>query len=347
MEQKKAAGMATMKDVAEKAGVSTATVSRALMNPEKVSVTTRRKVQLAVSDVGYSPQPLGRQVKRNETRNLLAVVPDICDPFFSEILRGIEETADENGYLVLIADCAHQRPHKKSFSDLIIARQIDGMLLLGSEPPFAIDIAEQLNLPPMVMVNEFVPELALPTVHIDNLTAAYEAVDYLFSLGHRRIACISGPKHLTLCQYRVQGYIQALRRHGIPSEEHIVIQGDISYQTGATGLNALISRTYPPTAIFCHSDIIAFGVLSQAKKVGLDVPADLSLIGFDDITLARFCDPPLTTVAQPGYQLGREALLLLLQQLRQQAVTNTSLLLDSKLIVRGSTAMPRIKRNAL
>ncbi len=343
MEPKKATGMATMKDVADKAGVSTATVSRALMTPEKVSALTQKKVQLAVDAVGYSPQPMGRLLKRNETRNLLVVVPDICDPFFAEMLRGIEETADEQGYWVLMVDCAHQRPHKKSFSDLIIARQIDGMLLLGSEPPFGIDKAEQQNLPPIVMVNEFVPELQLPTVHIDNLTAAYEAVDYLFSLGHRRIGCISGPEHLTLCQYRLQGYIQALSRHGIPSDGHMVFRGEVNFQTGTAGLNALISRTYPPTAIFCHNDIIAFGALSQAKKNGLSVPADLSLVGFDDIAFATFCDPPLTTVAQPSYQLGREALLLLLQQVRQQAVGNASLLLDSKLIVRGSTAMPRIK----
>lgn len=343
MEHKKPTVMATMKDVAEKAGVSTATVSRALMNPEKVSAQTRKRVQIAVQTVGYDPQPLTRQVKRNETRNLLVMIPDICDPFFAEMLRGIEETADEYGYLVLISDCAHQHPNKKSFSDLIIARQIDGILLLGSDLPFAIDKSQQQNLPPMVMANEFVPELELATVHIDNLTAAYEAADYLFKLGHRRIGCISGPANQTLCQYRVQGYIQALRRHGIPAEDMLVIRGDISFQTGSTGLNTLISQMNPPTAIFCHSDIIAFGALSQAKKIGLRVPEDLSLIGFDDIALANYCDPPLTTVAQPSYQIGRQAMLLLLQQVRQHQITNTSLLLDSKLIIRGSTAAPRIK----
>ena len=342
MELKKPPIMATMKDVAEKAGVSTATVSRALMNPEKVSAQTRKRVQIAVQSVGYDPQPLSRQIKRNETSNLLVMVPDICDPFFADMLRGIEETADEQGYLVLLADCAHQRPAKKSFSDLIIARQIDGMLLLGSTLPFAIDRSQQPNLPPMVMANEFVPELELATVHIDNLTASYEAVDYLFKLGHRRIGCIGGAE-LPLCQYRLQGYIQALRRHGVPAEEHMVFLGDISYQTGAAGVNALISQINPPTAIFCHSDIIAFGALSQAKKIGLSVPDDLSLIGFDDITLASFCDPPLTTVAQPSYQIGREAVLLLLQQIRQHQVTNTSLLLDSELIIRGSSAAPRKK----
>ncbi|TKI03439.1 DNA-binding transcriptional regulator CytR [Martelella alba] len=343
MERKKPSVMATMKDVAEKAGVSTATVSRALMNPEKVSVQTRKRVQIAVQSVGYDPQPLARQIKRSETRNLLVMVPDICDPFFAEILRGIEETADEQGYLVLLADCAHQQPTRKSFTNLIIARQIDGILLLGSNLPFAIDKSQQQNFPPMVMANEFVPELELSTVHIDNLTASYEAVDYLFKLGHRRIGCIGGTEKHPQCQYRTQGYIQALRRHGIPTDQQMLFLGDISYQTGACGLNTLISQSQPPTAIFCHSDIIAFGALSQAKKIGLTVPDDLSLIGFDDITLANFCDPPLTTVAQPSYQIGREAMLLLLQQIRQHQISNTSLLLDSKLIVRGSSSPPRKK----
>ncbi len=343
MEQKKAAAMATMKDVADKAGVSTATVSRALMNPEKVSVLTRQKVQLAVNAVGYSAQVIGRQSKHHDTRNLLVMVPDICDPFFADIVRGIEETADEQGYLVLIVDYAHQFSDKKNVSELITSRQIDGMLLLGSEPPFNIDKTEQQNLPPMVMINEFVPELQLPTVHIDNLTAAYEAVDYLIGLGHRNIGCISGPANQMLCKYRVRGYIQALSRHGIVPDDKLVFRGKATCQTGAAGLNALISRTHPPTAIFCHNDIIAFGALSQARKNGLSVPADMSLVGFDDIAFANCCEPPLTTVAQPRYQLGREALLLLLRRVRQQTVGNTSLLLESKLIVRGSTAMPRIK----
>ncbi|TCV93465.1 DNA-binding transcriptional regulator CytR [Biostraticola tofi] len=342
MEQNKT-GMITMKDVAIKAGVSTATVSRALMNPEKVSTQTRRKVQLAVTAVGYEPQPLTRQAKRSETRTILAVVPDICDGFFSEILRGIEETASDEGYLVLVVDCAHQ--HKKNFTDLLITRQVDGMLLLGANLPFSIGKAEQQNLPPMVMVNEFVPELELPTVHIDNLTAAYEAVEYLFKLGHQRIACISGPEGTPLFEYRVQGFIQAMRRHSIPPAEQGIFRGDINFRTGANGLNTLISRPNPPTAIFCHSDIIAFGALSQAKSNGLNVPGDLSLIGFDDITLAQFCDPPLTTVAQPRYQIGCDAMLLLLRQVRQHALINSSLLLESKLIIRRSTAMPGVRHS--
>ncbi|MFU2315409.1 DNA-binding transcriptional regulator CytR [Rahnella sp. PCH160] len=341
MEHKKELPAATMKDVAEQAGVSTATVSRALMNPEKVSASTRQKVDQAVMAVGYSPHALSRNLKRNESRTILVIVPDICDPFFADLIKGIERTAAESGYLVLIGDCAQQNQQEKTFINLIITKQIDGMLLLGSDLPFDASKEEQRNLPPMVMANEFAPELELPTVHIDNLTAAFEAVHYLLNLGHQRIACIEGPKHMPLCQYRSQGYIQALRRNGISVENALTAQGDFSYESGAQAVIALMSLPSPPTAIFCHNDIMAIGAMFQAKKMGLRIPQDLSVVGFDDIKASQFTDPPLTTVAQPRFQLGRQAMLLLLEQLQGNPVQNGSLLLDSELVVRESTAAPK------
>ncbi len=341
LDHKKELPAATMKDVAEQAGVSTATVSRALMNPEKVSASTRQKVDQAVMAVGYSPHALSRNLKRNESRTILVIVPDICDPFFADLIKGIERTAAESGYLVLIGDCAQQNQQEKTFINLIITKQIDGMLLLGSDLPFDASKEEQRNLPPMVMANEFAPELELPTVHIDNLTAAFEAVHYLLNLGHQRIACIEGPKHMPLCQYRSQGYVQALRRNGISVENALTAQGDFTYESGARAVSELMALPSPPTAIFCHNDIMAIGAMFQAKKMGLRIPQDLSVVGFDDIKASQFTDPPLTTVAQPRFQLGRQAMLLLLEQLQGNPVQNGSLLLDSELVVRQSTAAPK------
>ena len=337
MEHKKELSMATMKDVAEMAGVSTATVSRALMNPEKVSTPTRQKVEQAVLAVGYSPHALSRNIKRNESRTILVIVPDICDPFFADVIQGIEQTAAQQGYLVLIGDCAQQNQQERTFVNLIITKQIDGMLLLGSNLPFDASKEEQRNLPPMVMANEFAPELELPTVHIDNLTAAFNAVNYLHELGHRRIGCIAGPEEMPLCHYRLQGYVQALRRSGITVDPHYIARGNFTYEAGASALEQLLALPVPPTAIFCHSDIMALGALSLAKRRGLKVPEDLSIIGFDNISLSEFCDPPLTTVAQPRFDIGREAMLLLLDQLHGHNVSSGSRLLDCELIVRGST----------
>ena len=338
---KKQETAATMKDVALKAKVSTATVSRALMNPDKVSQATRNRVEKAAREVGYLPQPMGRNVKRNESRTILVIVPDICDPFFSEIIRGIEVTAANHGYLVLIGDCAHQNQQEKTFIDLIITKQIDGMLLLGSRLPFDASIEEQRNLPPMVMANEFAPELELPTVHIDNLTAAFDAVNYLYEQGHKRIGCIAGPEEMPLCHYRLQGYVQALRRCGIMVDPQYIARGDFTFEAGSKAMQQLLDLPQPPTAVFCHSDVMALGALSQAKRQGLKVPEDLSIIGFDNIDLTQFCDPPLTTIAQPRYEIGREAMLLLLDQMQGQHVGSGSRLMDCELIIRGSTrALP-------
>nr|WP_276535254.1 DNA-binding transcriptional regulator CytR [Citrobacter farmeri] len=328
---------ATMKDVAMKAKVSTATVSRALMNPDKVSQSTRNRVEQAAVEVGYLPQATGRNVKRNESRTILVIVPDICDPFFSELIRGIEVTAASHGYLVLIGDCAHQNQQEKTFVNLIITKQIDGMLLLGSRLPFDASIEEQRNLPPMVMANEFAPELELPTVHIDNLTAAFNAVNYLHELGHQRIGCIAGPEEMPLCHYRLQGYVQALRRCGVTVDPHYIARGDFTFEAGGNALRQLFELPQPPTAVFCHSDVMALGALSWAKRQGIKVPDDLSIIGFDNIALAEFCDPPLTTVAQPRFEIGREAMLLLLDQIHGQNVNSGSRLMDCELILRGTT----------
>ncbi|ELY4760808.1 DNA-binding transcriptional regulator CytR [Cronobacter sakazakii] len=341
MKSRKQVAAATMKDVAVRARVSTATVSRALMNPEKVSQATRNRVEQAAIDVGYLPGSLNRNLKRNESRTILVIVPDICDPFFSEIIRGIEVTAADQGYLVLIGDCAHQNQQEKTFIDLIITKQIDGMLLLGSRLPFDASKEEQRNLPPMVMANEFAPELELPTVHIDNLTAAFNAVNYLHELGHQRIACIAGPEEMPLCHYRLQGYVQALRRSGMTVDSHYIARGDFTYEAGANALEQLLSLPQPPTAIFCHSDVMALGALSMAKRRGFRVPDDLSIIGFDNIALAEFCDPPLTTVAQPRFDIGREAMLLLLSQLNGHTVSSGSRLLDCELVLRGTTRAPK------
>ncbi|MGL5799639.1 MAG: LacI family DNA-binding transcriptional regulator, partial [Plesiomonas sp.] len=161
--------MATMKDVAQLAGVSTATVSRALMNPDKVSTATRQRVEKAVVEVGYSPNSLARNLRRNESKTIVVIVPDISDPFFADVIRGIEEAATAQGYLVLLGDCAQQNARERSFVNLVFTKQADGMLLLSSNLPFDISKPEQKNLPPIVMANEFSPELELPTVHIDNL----------------------------------------------------------------------------------------------------------------------------------------------------------------------------------
>ncbi|MEZ9835781.1 DNA-binding transcriptional regulator CytR [Vibrio sp. 10N.261.52.C11] len=334
--------MATMKDVAQLAGVSTATVSRALMNPEKVSVSTRKRVETAVLEAGYSPNTLARNLRRNESKTIITIVPDICDPYFAEIIRGIEDAAVENDYLVLLGDSGQQKKRESSFVNLVFTKQADGMLLLGTDHPFDVSKPEQKNLPPMVMACEFAPELELPTVHIDNLTSAFEAVNYLAQLGHKRIAQISGPTTATLCKFRQQGYQQALRRAGVSMNPAYSTVGDFTFEAGAQAVRQLLALPEQPTAIFCHNDAMAIGAIQETKKLGLRVPQDLSIVGFDDIQFAQYCDPPLTTISQPRYEIGRQAMLMMLDLLKGNDVQAGSRLLEAKLVVRGSTAPPRI-----
>lgn len=335
--------MATMKDVAQLAGVSTATVSRALMNPEKVSTSTRKRVEDAVLEAGYSPNSLARNLRRNESKTIVAVVPDICDPYYSDIIRGIEEAAIEHGYTVLLGDSSQQkRREPSSLANLSFAKQADGILLLGADLPYDVSKSEQKNLPPLVMACEFAPELELPTVHIDNLTAAFEIVNYLTQMGHKRIAQISGPESAAIFKFRSQGYQQALRRAGILMRPNYTVYADYSFEAGAVAVRKLLSLAEPPTAIFCHCDIMAIGAIQEVKRLGLRVPQDLSIVGFDDIQFAQYCDPPLTTIAQPRYEIGRQAMLMILEVLRGKDVRAGSRLLETRLVVRNSVAPPRV-----
>lgn len=333
--------MATMKDVAQLAGVSTATVSRALMNPEKVSPITRKRVEDAVMESGYSPNSLARNLRRNESKTIVTIVPDICDPYFSEIIRGIEDAALEHGYLVLLGDSGQQKRRESSFVNLVFTKQADGMLLLGTDLPFDVSKSEQKNLPPMVMACEYAPELELPTVHIDNLTSAFEVVNYLGQMGHKKIAEISGPETAALCHFRHQGYLQALRRANVTMNPSYHVFGDFSFEDGVRSAKQLLNLAVPPTAIFCHNDMMAIGVIQEAKRQGLRVPQDLSVVGFDDIKFAQYCDPPLTTVAQPKYEIGRQAMLMMLEVLRGNDVRAGSRLLETELVIRESVAPPR------
>lgn len=336
MERKPTASITTMKHIAEQAGVSTATVSRTITHPEKVSVITRNKIIQVMADMGYNAQSSSSKSRYIESHQILIIVPNICDPFFGEIIRGCETVASQNGYTVLLSDCAHQINNNDFFKNRYITHQTDGVILLGTQllPP---DNASQHHSPPIIMVNEFIPEIAIPAVHTDNMTAAFEAVNYLCQLGLRHIACIAGPEKLPLCRYRLQGYIQALRRNSIEIDPRYIVRGDFTFESGITAFRQLMTLSVAPDALFCHNDTMALGAMFQAKNSGFCIPQDLSLIGFDDIESARYSDPPLTTITQPRFDMGCEAMQLLLERLQGKQISNGSRLLDFELKIRGTT----------
>lgn len=332
--------MATVKDVAKLAGVSTATVSRALADPAKVSTLTRNKVDRAVAEIGYSPNAMARNLRRRESKTIVVILPDIANPFFSEIIHGIESIAHQQDYKILLGDAGHNMDRAVAYFDLVQSKQADGLLVLTAEFPLHIILNfKNKHRPPIVMACEYIHEISVPTVKIDNEQGAFKAVEYLLSMGHREIAAITGPMENPICADRQKGYFKALHNSDIQAQTNWIIEGDFSFQSGYNLGRQLLSTENRPTAIFCHNDEMAIGVLKIARELDISVPNKLSIVGFDDIKFSEYCEPTLTTIHQPRQLIGESAMKLMLDILKGKSVQST-ITLPAQLIVRNSTAAP-------
>ncbi len=333
----------TIQDVARIAGVSTATVSRALHNPGVVSRQTRERVEKAVKETGYAGNAMARGLRRMETRMIVVLVPDIGNPFFSEILSGIESVASASGYNVLIGDTHNDPAKERTFADYVRGHQADGMLLLNGHPPYFADPAGDAGsgaLPPLVVVCERLPHHDFPTVRIDNVAAAQAATAHLASLGHRRIAHITGPEGNILTAERLQGYEQALGAAGLELSADLILHGDFSIDSGRTAVRRLIKSASRPTAIFCANDEMAIGAIAELKANGRTVPTDVSVVGFDDLQIAGCYDPSLTTVRQPRREIGQTSMRIMLERLANDNLEERDCVLPWELVVRDSSAAP-------
>ena len=334
--------LSTIYEVAKRAGVSTATVSRVLSRPEIVAPNTRRKVLQVVERLGFAPNFAAKNLRTLRSRKLLVTVPDLSNPFFSLILQGIEDAAQREGYAVLVGDTAHNEEREERYALMLKRKEADGLIFLGHRLPKEAARLLKLRAPkPAPVVNgcEFSPRLGVPSVHIDNAKASADVMDFLYRLGHRRIGAITGPLVSPLSRDRLRGItIRAKAQH---AERNLtVMQGDFSIASGAAAAETLLLRNDPSTAIFCFNDEMAIGVIAAAKRLGKAVPKDLSVVGFDDIRFARYTDPPLTTIAQPMREIGEGTVRLLLEILRGNEMFPVSVTLPHTLMVRGSTAPP-------
>lgn len=334
--------IATIEDVARHAGVSIATVSRAVHKPDVVSEATREKVQTAIAATGYTANVMARNLRLNRSGMILLLVPDIGNPFFSSILSGIEKGASQAGYNVLIGDTQNDPEREATYAAYLRSNQADAMILLNGRLPAPLARAPVNATPPVVIACERIPGCALPTVIIDNDQASFVATRHLLDLGHTRIAHISGPSGNILTTDRVGGYRRALKEAGIAPEQSLVYRGDFSIDSGiAAGRALLADEKTRPTAVCCASDGMAIGVIVAAKEYGLRIPEDLSVVGFDDIPHAAAYDPPITTVRQPRRRLGEQAIKLLLDRLGSKTpfVNNDDgpVIVPTELIIRQST----------
>lgn len=337
--------MTTIADVARAAGVSTATVSRALSNPEAVNEPKRGQVLQAVKALGYAPNYAAKSLRTTRSQRIILTVPDISNPFFSAVIRGAEEAAHAAQYSLLIGDTHHDGDREEYYARMLTRREADGMIFLGHRlaPTAAAIVASQGAEAPIVNGCEFEPGLNVASVHIANAVAAAEAMQHLYDLGHLRIGVITGPLLSPLSRDRLSGVQGAAAGRG-HWDEVMVRTGDFSVDSGEEQTHSLLAEEHPPTAIFCFSDEMAIGAIVALRERGLDCPGDVSVIGFDDIRYARAFQPPLTTVSQPKEAIGRKTVEILLAILEKKPEGADSITLPHELIIRASTAPPHPAR---
>ncbi|NJN54951.1 MAG: LacI family transcriptional regulator [Anaerolineae bacterium] len=329
-----------MRDVAERAGVSTTTVSHVINNTRFVHEDSRQRVQEAMEELGYQPNALARGLRRSQTCTIAVIVPDSADPFFTEVIRGIEDVSFEQEYTMILCNSDGDLEKERRYTDLLTEKRVDGILFFASssQSQAHVRVLQKRGFP-LVIVDRQVPDIEADTVIIDNQAGGQMAAQHLLALGHRRIACISGPSNLLLSEERLNGYRLALAEYNSPVEESwIKIVPEYNYQVGFDAAQELLSLAQPPTAIFAFNDILAVGVINAATKMGIQVPAQLSVIGFDDLRLAPYVNPALTTIAQPKYEMGVVATTMLLERITDQELAPRMQLLDLELLVRESTA---------
>lgn len=330
--------MPTIQDVARHAGVSTATVSRVLSNPDIVSEETRATVMASVESLGYAINYAAKSLRTTRTDKIVVTVPDIANPFFSSVIRGVEEAAQAAGYAVLLGDTRHEVEREDLYAGMLARREADGLIFLGHRLPSTLAdlVARKGGRAPVVNGCEFSPELGVSSAHIDNAKAAGEAMAYLYGLGHRRIGVVTGPLASPISRDRLEG-VQAIAAANGAADLLTTAIGDFSIESGARETRTLLSGEHAPTAIFCFGDEMAIGALGAIREAGLSCPGDVSVIGFDDIRFSRFAYPPLTTISQPMEEIGREAVRLLHGVLTEQITKPISVTLNHELVVRGST----------
>ena len=330
--------MPTIQDVARDAGVSTATVSRVFSAPDLVLEGTRQKVMEAVARLGYEPNFAAKSLRTLRTEKILVTVPDISNPFFSRVIRGVEEAAHAAGYSVLLGDTRHQEEREEQYATMLRRKEADGLIFLGHRLPGALAAMVSTMGPRTPIVNgcEFRPDIGVSSAHIDNEQAAAEVMEHLYSLGHTHIGVVTGPLASPISSDRLTGVKAAAARHG-ESDALQIVTGDFSIESGVRETLALLDEEVRPTAIFCFSDEMAMGALEAIRRRGLRCPQDVSLVGFDDIRFAQYLDPQLTTVSQPMDQIGHEVVRLLLDILSGRASGLQHVTLPHKLVVRAST----------
>lgn len=333
--------MATIKDVAKMAGVSPSTVSRVLSGKGVVKESTRQKVMEAVMSLNYRPNVLARGLKKGETKTIGLIIPNIRNPIFPVVVKGVEDMARRYGYTVVLCNTDESAELEKEYIQKLRKRWVDGLILVpsGKEVEHIREL-QQEGFPVVVLIRSV--DVPVKTIVIDNFKAAYDAVSFLVKTGHRRIVIVKGNQQLNLYKERFKGYVQALKDAGLPVREELITGDDSgSAQWSMDGYNAissLLRQNISFDAVFATTDLRAIGAIRAIKDHGLRVPEDISVLGFDNLDFSSLIDPPLTTVAQPLYRMGESAVNKLLHLIENGGEEGPlTEYMSSELIIRKST----------
>jgi LacI family transcriptional regulator len=302
----------------------------------------RRRVLEAIERLGYQPSLLARGLRRNQTTILGVIIPDICNPFFPLVVRGVEDIAYQNSYRLMLCNTDNDAQKEQVYFDELRAYRMAGLIVIPSADSrmvaFAGNAAGEM---PVVCLDRWPEGWKGDSVTIDNAEGAYQATSYLVELGHRRIASITGQLHVTSAVERLKGFKRALHESRISIAPEYIQEGRFDRLSGYEKAMLLLQFSPRPTAIFAANDLIALGVLAALRELGLRCPEDVSLVGFDDLELASFTNPALTTVAQPAYQMGARATALLFERLQGESMPSQHIVMKATLKVRDSTAAPQ------
>jgi LacI family transcriptional regulator len=325
----------TIEDVAREAGVSTMTVSRAINNKDEITEETRQKVLQVANRLRYRPSRIARSLATKKTFQIGLVIPDIRNPFFSQIALGSQTAAWEANYNLLLLNTMEDQKQEALILDFLVASEVDGIILCSSRL-VAHQLEEKLKeIPPIVLIGRKVNAEVAGTVLIRDDDGAMQAINHLIENGRKHIACLTGPPQSSSGSRRKEGYFRALETAGISIDEALVVKCEATPEGGETACSALLSQAPYIDGIFCHNDLVAAGAIQACRAMGKSIPEDVAIIGVDDISLARLIEPKLTTLKSPAYEVGTTAFEMLMDVL-QGKKGKPEVLFDQTLIVRES-----------
>ena len=330
----------SIKDIARSAKVSHSTVSRALNNSPRVKSETVERIRRIAEQSGYRGSAIARSLATRRSMTIGVVVTTIADLFAAGVVSGIETVAGDHGYSVFLANSNADPDREMRVVRTFEERRVDGIIVMASRVgALHIPLLSRMNVPIVPLNNQHPSEFA-HSVMIENFSASYEAAKYLVELGHRRIAYIGDRNGRQSDTERFGGYRQALDAGNLPFQPELVLYGTATPESAMEAVANFLNLPEPPTAVFCYDDMTALGAMRQIHAAGLRVPEDISVIGFDDLSIVQFTDPPLTTVRQPMQEMGRLAMETMLDLLGGSGATH-KIKVRGELIVRGSTGPPK------